>query len=364
VGDLRIDGEHFLTDYYALLGLKRFESDPELIRQAYMTFKSRQPARTRQRPQSEPTKSELLWRLGVRAYDTLSSNIKKKEYDARLANWEGPISADGIPVVRITDPMWRKPIIPKEAPTQTSDESQRFSARLQSHDDPQLLDHLRSGRQLSGQAALLYFMAAERHLEYWRERINLRRQAEGLPAHVFSEGPIKPQLIALHKKEASQAETDWQRLEADIRAGTVKTLPAGDITLEEQWAQATQARTETTAAVLSFAEQYDAMLEELASPLYAPRQDTLHPNVIVVLHIGDGSIRFAYRWDGDEPQIANELSDEKLEELDAPEESLQLIADGWNIVYAFYPYGSTPMARVEAVVRDHYARLWAGAHEE
>lgn len=355
---------HFLVDYYALLGLKRFESDREKIQQAYSAFRSRQPKRKRQSKKTAPSEAEAEqhWRAGSEAYSTLSDSDKKRAYDAKLANWQGPVSDDGTPVIRVTDPLWQVPVLTSEqASPSTSDELQQSTARLQSRDDPGLLEHLRRGRLLSGQAAILYFMAATRHLEYWLCRIELRRHADGITAPiVIRRGDIRPQLAAIHEKEALRAETTWQELEDGISQGAIRALPAGDTTLKMQRAQAVRARDETTAAVLAFAEQYDAMQAELAAPLYAPPQDQMHPNVVVVLYVADQVIRFAYRLDSDgTARPTEDLDEQKLDALDAPEEAARLISSGWNIIYAFHPHGSEPAMFIESVVRAHYAKMEA-----
>lgn len=343
-------GIHFLTDYYELLGLERFTPNAKAVQRAYAKFKRRHGPKNRKGKRAKEQAAHVL-RHAALAHDTLTDDRKKREYDELLASWQGPISQDGMPVISITDPLWQAPVLKQDAAM--SHDEQLVYAQQQSGDDPKLLEHLWQGRLLSGRAALLYFEAATRHLDYWLCRIEQQLYADGIMNVSFVAGRLTAQVASIMTRRQAQATAAWRELNAMVDKGVVRVLPTQGATLASKQKEAEAALAATTEAVLAFAIQHDRMLDQLAPPLYAPRQDVLYPDVVVVLSMGDLTVRSAYHLSGPEPQASERLTEEDLEGIDAPKKAEQLIAAGWNIIYAHHPSGTDAMAFVASILQAH-----------
>ena len=100
-------GTDYLIDYYALLGLER-EADPAAIKSAYHE-KQRQyhPDRYEGLAPELKARAEEKSRLFAEVYATLSDPARRATYDRRLAEWQGPISRDGTPIVDLSRPHFR-----------------------------------------------------------------------------------------------------------------------------------------------------------------------------------------------------------------------------------------------------------------
>lgn len=347
-------GVHFLTDYYALLRLERFTPDAEAIERAYAKFKRRHSPKNRKGKRTKEQAAHLL-RHAALAHDTLTDDRKKGTYDELLANWQGPISQDGMPVISVTDPLWQAPVLKQDAAM--SHDEQLAYAQQQTGDDPKLLEHLWRGRLLSGRAALLYFEAATRHLDYWLCHIEQRLYADGIMNVTFVAGRLTAQLASIMTRRQAQATAAWRELNDRVDKGAVKVLPTSGATLASKQKEAEAALAATTEAVLAFAVQHDRMLDQLAPPLYTPRQEVFHPDVVVVLSMGDQTMRCAYHLSDAEPQVSECLTEEELEGVDAPKKAEQLIAAGWNIIYAYHPPGIDAMAFVASTLQAHREKM-------
>lgn len=102
----RIDGIHYLTDYYSALGIER-AADENVIKGAFRQ-KAREyhPDRYEGLAPEMRRKAEFMMRVINRANGVLSDPEKRGRYDILLEDWDGPISQTGEPVIELSRPFY------------------------------------------------------------------------------------------------------------------------------------------------------------------------------------------------------------------------------------------------------------------
>jgi curved DNA-binding protein CbpA len=364
----RREGLHFLTDYYELFKLEQFEPDTEKIKAAYRKFMMLHNV-DRHRGLAGEEEAERMTRLGNLAYETLGNSARKAAYDKRLADWEGPISDDGIPVVLITNPFWslHGPLAVGPAIEMPEAKHEEY-ARAQSGDDTDLFAYLQDRSTADGKGALLYLKALLKRADYWRWRIEMRRMTGGLETAELPAIGVAVQLRELQATEHSRAEATWQELVLAIEAGKLKAITASttetEVTpsadsLQLYHQQALERFEATTAATEQFAAAHDTVVEELTTPLYVPAQEEFFGKLVLVLLLGNTTMRFAFTFDGTHVQQIEDLDEVQLQAVDKPDVAAKLHATGWNIAYVGLPKGGDPMRIINVALECHYDKLLA-----
>ena len=101
----RQHGVHYLTDYYALLGLRRGTHQAEChARVLWLQAEIMQRSAARTDPEDKANAARM--RVLTEADELLGDTRRRASYDVLLQHWDGPLSVDGFDVVDASRPYW------------------------------------------------------------------------------------------------------------------------------------------------------------------------------------------------------------------------------------------------------------------
>lgn len=369
------NGTDYLIDYYAVLGVEKI-ADPETIKQARLEMQKKyHPDRYEGLAPEFKTQAEARARIIQEAYETLSDPEKRLTYDQKLANWRGPISQNGNPVVDLRSPVFSSlPLIIGEGQDLSLDFA-RFSGydpatfalieeMYESTENPPPTLAAAYEEQLSRRDLHL---ALEEQMAW--KKIGFRNQPTVNSPSTAYQNEVREQLA-----QASQIVSEIvSRILLMLQTGEVKLLVAGEgeeeraLTVdspEDMERRCVEAKKRFEAAaegIQKLAEERGRLAGKKLAMVrleYRPEQPILFSHLAVCASFGEKHHWFAFELDGETVTVNSEQdTPENMDALIDPAVASEWIARGWNVAFLELREGLDCKEQMQFAAIRHFEKL-------
>lgn len=374
-------GITYLTDYYALLEIAR-DADAQAIksafhRQLFLYHEDRYAHLASEARQMAARRTLAL----NEAMAILGNAEKRKEYDAKLAAWQGPISTDGVPIVDPVRSYFSMSALMGEA--------------WRDEISPMIQDALKHTAQYDaitfGVIEALYREASapsEEIRHAYQEQLEKReRYFEVLEEIAWEElGMVNMRAVESHVSITHDQETEGKiaavrdglkyevaKLVHMIAAGEVKALPAGEeddpaalvatnpkAAVERYYGAALVIFDAMTDNVRNAAKEVVQTVEKRLNTIawrYEPVQMEFFPRLAVRMGVREHFVWFEMHLEGKRVVSDNRSGQEVLRRLSDPEAAWEWIASGANIIVCEALQGIDPHNQLQHIATAHFKRF-------
>jgi len=374
-----VQGLDYLIDHYAFLGVAR-DAGQEDIRRAYHEKQLQyHPDRYEGlAPEMKQTALEKS-RLAAEAYKLLSDPAARRDYDARLAAWDGPLSDSGMPVIDLSRPRFRPETLFEGDGADAADKSEATARQFSGHDESMfsVIEKMYlASSEPSAEVAEAYRQALARKELYLSLKEGLAWNRAGLENQPIDDnaGADYAAAVEMRLEEArTQVKAGAERTLQLCASGAIKLLgdggeaaarsikddPAGALALYQAKAEQhfDAAAEDIRRAAEARAEVAGKRLEAVAGT-YDPPQTEMFPRLAVRLQVGKNCHWLAFRQSGTTTVGLDEGVDAaELAKLDDPEAAQAWIAAGANILRLELQEGLDVKDQLERAVTRHFERL-------
>ncbi|MFA6604223.1 MAG: J domain-containing protein [Patescibacteria group bacterium] len=374
-----IQGLDYLIDYYALLGVARDASSDDLHR-AYREKQlqyhpDRYEGLAPEMKQAALEKSRLI----VEAYRLLSDPAARQAYDAKLAAWDGPVSANGLPIIDLSRPRFRPETLFEGEGAESGDKSEAMARQFSGHDEAMfsVIEKMyQASPEPTPEVAEAYRQALAKKDLYLSLKEGLAWNRAGIENQPVDEQADSDHVATVERRleEArAQVKIGAERTLQLCAAGEIKLLgdggaarvqtikddPAGALALYQAQAEKRfdAAAGEIREAAKVRAEVAAQRLEAVAG-VYDPPQPEMFPRLAVRMQAGGKAVWLAFCLT-DTASIGPDdgVSAAELAKLDDPEAARLWIAGGANILRLEFQEGLELKSQLERAVLKHFERL-------
>lgn len=372
-----VNGEDYLVDYYAVLGIERTASQEEITK----AYRAKQMQYHPDRFQG--LAPEMLNRLQSHshifneAYAVLDDEEKRKEYDEKLLGWKKAVSTDGVPVVDFSQEGFSFASLLDNItgdPEAREAEAEKLAIQFSGFDKATyefICKVAETGAGLPPEMRQAYLEQLERREFYLSLRESMIWDSMGVHNH----NPV-PQL-----EYVEQFETQFEEVRTQATAHVeqqVLRLTAGETTLllsppdsEGEAVEPSKVLAHYQARLDEHFERQTALLKPLAEErekvvgarfnlaadvTYHPDTKEYTPKVIVEIKTGEESRWFSFIFDIETLHVKGD-NPEGLETLSDPAVAREWIANGYTILSFHGVQGIEFMSQLDRVLNQHAERI-------
>lgn len=379
------NGVDYLINYYGVIGVPQ-DTEDETIKKAWRE-KMRQyhPDRYNGLASEFQSRAEDMARMLGKAYEVLSDPVRRAAHDKQLAEWSGPISEDGIPIMPLFGSRYGVANLFGDQEAELEMEGLLQQARAMSGFDPSIHGFLEQQYSATDNPSVELENAYRQSLAKRDICLSLEEsfhmEAIGLGRRTAPH-PLADYLADTQAKVEAGTEgvvANVQQILLALHAGEVKMLGPGgeplpimeevqtdpDAALVRYTERALANYSKGAEKVLELAQQRQEVINKrlaLVRGEYKPEQTEFFRRLVIRLQFGDNHRWLAFSLVGEGENVSFEtdeiISQEEMEELTDPEKAQVLIVTGCNIIYLAVEEGLPWHPAVEEVLNQHYALLF------
>ena len=374
--------EHYMIDFYAFLGIER-DADEDTIRSA-LRIKTKEYHTDRYQDLAPELKAQADQKMRVvnLARETLSDAEKRAEYDKQLAEWDGPISLDGHPIIDLSKPYFSA--------------TRLLSGAIEDPDITQRREEM--ARQFSGYDFKTFSLLERLYRESsppsqdleaaYREALRKRDLYLAIQSKFMWEvlgchnRPSDTQLTTSHAvsteeeltRAQSQIEADVENKIALVQGGALKVLgPVGEDVTQDIIDNPKQAlacyqglikeRFEAGAGkIRQIAREREEVIGQRMKLLqyqYWPEQNNFFPHLLACLRVKEQQLWMAFQLKGvNTVESDDSIDTESLATLTSCEEEAKgWVERGYNILLVNLEENLSYLEQLKTLLSQHFERL-------
>jgi curved DNA-binding protein CbpA len=374
------NGDDYLIDWYALLGIAR-DATAEMISSAYkaqqLKYHPDRYGHLAPEFQAQAGKRSALLSEGAAV---LLDSEKRADYDARLAAWQGPLSADGTPILQLGRPRFL-PLRLLEAGGEDACRRVREQIlQLSGFDEKtfKLLERLMHAPDPDEETVEAYREALRRKsLHFELEESLLWETAGFADRQICGQTPraclpqVEAELAAARETVSAQVASTLLALEGKPvkllgTGGKIESMIVDEQAIVHYRAAALDQFDTAAAAIRIKATERQEMIGrrlELVAGEYRSPQPERFPRLIVIVGAGEKPHCFTFRLSGTSIVNDSEIAKDVIDRIDEPDTVRSLIAGGINVMHLTFEEDVDFREQLEAAVLRHFEALPDPQHE-
>ncbi len=359
----RIDGIHYLTDYYSVLGVSADASFDEINNAYRQKAREYHPDRYEGLAPEMKKSADFKMRVINRAHETLTNPDSRAKFNDLFSSWDGPVSYDGIPIVELSRPFYGAET--SEQALRHAEEINRLGLEQIGFSEKRLerVKRLHADPEDEDTAALL-----DEQLKKKQDAVNFRentlREMLGVP-HANTAFPSSEYLAEAESAVEQALDNFTHRQERTshlLESGTVYLLGASNSDQESQALDSPDLQLDINefkaraSEVIGLAKQNEEIIEErlaLVKGNYIGNQENSYDKVAIKLRMGEQEVLMTFERNGT-TMMPLDIEDDKLAHFFTDDGAKDAYLAGTNVIEVTVPEGLPWMSVMEQVITDHY----------